>query len=98
MLKMIIKLDEKRMLKDGVDVSYCWAKIEQTANDIEEIVLIEKGVFVTEDSGARCWFMELLEDIPWFMKYVACWEIDDGNLKDDVIEGLRDLGVMCSYA
>ena len=41
--------------------------------------------------------MHLLEDKPWFMKYVASWKIDDGNLKDDVIEGMRAVGIQCSY-
>ena len=57
----------------------------------------ERGVFVTESSGIRSWFMHLLEDKPWFMKYVASWKIDDGNLKDDVIEGMRAAGIQCSY-
>lgn len=97
MLKMIIKLDENRMMKDGLDVSEKWNEIDQTLSDIEEIQHPEKGIFVTNDSGARNWFMELLEEMLWFMKYVAVWKIDDGDLKDDVIEGLRDLGIRCSY-
>lgn len=95
--RMLIALDEERMERDGLNVSEKWAEIDKLLVDLPEMKQPERGVFTTDDFGIRSWFMELLEETPWFMKYVANWKIDDGNLKDDVMEGLRDAGIPCSY-
>ena len=95
--RMLITLDEERMVRDGLNVSEKWAEIDEMLIDLPKMKQPERGVFVTESSGIRSWFMHLLEDKPWFMKYVASWKIDDGNLKDDVIEGMRAAGIQCSY-
>lgn len=92
MFQMMFELDEDRMRADGLDVTAKWREINQMLRDLPEIGQPEKGVFITHDSGARSWFMELLEETSWFLEYVLSWKIDDGCLQDDVIEGLRDLG------
>lgn len=98
MFKMIITLDEDRMKKDGLDVIASWAHINELMDSTGDIVQPEKGVFITKEIGAQDWLMELLEGTPWFMKYVSSWKTDDGDIKDDVIAGLRDLGIKCCYA
>lgn len=97
MFKMIIKLDEKRMEKDGLNVAEKWAEIDEMLLDLPKMKQPERGLFITESSGIRSWFMSLLRDIPWFMKYVSVWKIDDTHVKDDVIQGLREFGLRCCY-
>lgn len=97
MLKMIIELDEKRMKRDGMDVEEAWGTINDTVAGIKEIITLERGVFITTNAGARSWFMKLLRNMEWFMKYVSQWMLDDPSTKDDIIESLQKLGYKCSY-
>ena len=90
---MHIALDEERMAQDGLDPEEKWIELRTILADIEGICMAHEGFVVSETSGARSWFYEILEETPWFMRYVTRWEIDDPTVKDDVIETLREMGV-----
>ena len=97
MFKMIIELDEKRMESDGLSVKDKLTEIDHIVSELDGITQIEKGIFVSDNSGIRSWFNEQLEEIPWFMKYVSRWEIDDPTVKDNIILALREMGIRCGY-
>ncbi len=81
-----IALDEERLKKDGYNPEDMWTEFNNIITGISELHQPRRGLIVTSDSGARSWLTEILEDTPWFMKYVSKWEIDDPTLKENVIE------------
>lgn len=84
------KIDELNALIEGID-SY---KIEAITVDKDGNT---EHYLSTSCFGDESFLISLLEDIPWFMKYVLIWYTDDDGLKSDMIEVERQMGVQCSY-
>ena len=55
-------------------------------------------ILSTADFGDESFLISLMEDMPWFLKYVKSWETDDNGKRSDMIAVERDMGVRCSYA
>lgn len=97
MFRMIIEIDENRMKHDGLDNIKLMNELDKLIKDIPEIQEKEKGIFETDDSGARSWLLEQLEECEWFMKYVCKWIIDDPAVYEDAIKTYRKMGLQCCY-
>lgn len=97
MFKMYFEIDEKRMQKNGINVEKKWLELEQIIAEVEDISILKRGYISASSWGLISWVTELLEELPWFMKYVSCWETIDAGGIDNVIEGYRDNGVKCCY-
>ena len=97
MFKLYIGLDEERMERDGLDVDAAWEQINEMIEETGDIETISRGVYDTDDSGARSYLFYLLEDAAWFMKYVNRWIIDDPSRKENVIESYHEMGIRCCY-
>lgn len=91
MYKMIIELDEARMKKEEFCVKNAWDAIGYMAKEANDIDQIEKGIFITEDFGAQLWFLDLLETKDWFLDYVTVWKVENGLIKEDIIESRKEL-------
>lgn len=97
MFKLYIGLDEERMERDGLDVDAAWEQISDMIEETGDIDTISKGVYDTDDSGARSYLFDLLEDTEWFMKYVNEWIIDDPSRHEDVLKISKMRGIKCCY-
>lgn len=91
-------------VKDLDDVKI--SEIKNIIKDIESytinnpIIMDEKIVYQlsTTNFGDESYLISLLEDIPWFMKYVKAWLVNDNGLLSDMIVVEREMGQKCSYA
>lgn len=97
MFKLYIGLDEERMERDGLDVAAAWEQINDMVAEAGDINEIGQGEYDTNNSGARSYLFDLLEETEWFMKYVNKWIIEDPSLKEDVIEEYHNMGIRCNY-
>ena len=98
MFKMYIGLDEERMEREGLDVAAAWEQIQDMLEETGDIYMPTKGEIVTNDHGARCFLLDLLEAKEWFMKYVNKWVIDDASgIKEDAIKEYHEMGIKCNY-
>lgn len=96
--KMIIELDEERMIRDGLDVEAAWKQIEEMLIETEDIYMEEKGKIHTEDYGAVLFLEDLFEDSIWFMKYVCKYLVNyRDNVYDDMIEFYKEEGTKVCY-
>ena len=96
--KLVIEVDWDRMGRDGIDVEACRKEFQKILDEVPETEEMEKGIFVTNSFGHRSYFMMLLEDCEWFMKYVSKWLwIDPNGETCDVIKGNREMGKRCCY-
>lgn len=100
-LRMIIDIDESRMIKDGKDPNMLWNEINKSADasaiNGHMIVHKQKGIYETKSNGVREWFIDQLEENNLFMKYVNKWEIKDPTIYDNVIESYKEMGIKCCY-
>ncbi len=101
MFKMYVKLDNSRLKADGlmskndelieivrsVD-SYA---VDHTTKDADGNTEHE---FSTSSFGDESYLITLLEETPWFMKYVLSWTTDDNGYLSDMIEVEREMGLM----
>ena len=105
MFKMYIKMDNARLAADGLD-----SKRDELTDMIKDIDSYRIESCSTDEDGNtehslstakfgdESYLISLLEETPWFMKYVKTWNTDDNGLFSDMIEVERDMGVKCSYA
>ena len=49
---------------------------------------------LTDDFGDESFLISLMEDMPWFLKYVKFWETDDNGKMSDMIAVERDIYVI----
>lgn len=86
------------MEKDGLEDKY--AELEAAIKGIdsytfESSVKDDKGNLVqtvsTNDFGDESFLISLMEDIPWFLKYVKSWETNDNGKMSDMIAVERDM-------
>lgn len=105
MFKMTYCIDTNLMEKDGLYSKY--AELESAIKEIDSYVVESsitdnEGNLVqtvsTQNFGDESFLISLLEDMPWFLKYVKSWETDDNGKRSDMIDVERDMGVRCSYA
>lgn len=105
MFKMYIKLDNARLMADGLT-----SKSDELTSIIKDIDSYsidsisvdtdgnsEHNVSTTEN-GDESYLITILEETPWFMKYVKEWKTDDNGFHSNMIEVERKLGEKCSYA
>lgn len=102
---MYIKLDNSKLVADGIGL-----KSDDLFNIVKTIdsYRIDKSQidfdgnaehqFSTTKFGDESYLISLLEEIPWFMKYVLVWRTDDNGLISDMIAVEREMGLKCSYA
>ena len=105
MFKMYIKLDNSRLIADGFG-----SKAEELTDIIKDIdsYTIEsfsvdtdgntEHSLSTTENGDESFLITILEETPWFMKYVKEWNTDDNGFHSNMIEVERKLGERCSYA
>ena len=93
------------MEKDGLNDKY--AELESAIKEIESYI-IESSIkdndgnlvqsLSTQNFGDESFLISLMEDMPWFLKYVKSWETDDNGKRSNMIDVERDMGIKCSYA
>ena len=93
------------MEKDGLNDKY--AELESAIKGIESYI-IESSIkdndgnlvqsLSTQNFGDESFLISLMEDMPWFLKYVKSWETDDNGKRSNMIDVERDMGIKCSYA
>ena len=105
MFKMYIKLDNARLVADGLD-----SKSDELTNIVRTIdsYAVDSATkdsdgnttheFSTSNFGDESYLITLLEETPWFMKYVLVWNTNDNGYFSDMIEVEREMGLKCSYA
>ena len=104
MFKMYIKLNNQKLIADGIGSknnelseivkgidSY---KIDKVETDSEGNT---EHLFSTTKFGDESYLISILEETPWFMKYVLIWNIDDNGLLSNMIDVEREMGLDCSY-
>lgn len=105
MFRMYIKLNDNQMNKDGVgtrtkELTELILGIE--SYKIDSIKIDSDGntehLISTTKFGDESYLISLLEEIPWFMKYVLTWHTNDNGLESDMIDVEREMGLQCSYA
>lgn len=105
MYTMYIKINNKEINKDGIKHDF---------PDLKSIVLGIEGynvdrvsigmdgnteyVFSTKQFGVESYLISILEEIPYFLKYVIEWNTDDDGLVSNMIDVEREMGVQCAYA
>lgn len=105
MFKMYIKLNNVKLAADGMDSkvkeltdivrnidSY---RIDSVSEDIDGNI---EHTISTTKFGDESYLISILEETPWFMKYVLTWNTDDNGMFSNMIDVERELGVRCSYA
>ena len=105
MFKMTYCINTNLMEKDGMNEKF--EELESAIKGIDSYI-IESSIrdkegnlvqsLYTQNFGDESFLISLLEDMPWFLKYVKSWETDDNGKKSDMIDVERDMGVRCSYA
>lgn len=105
MFRMYIKLNEKQLLVDGMgSKSSELSKIVKNIDSytIDKVVKDVDGntehEFSTTQFGDESYLISLLEETPWFMKYVLVWNTNDNGYFSDMIAVEREMGLKCSYA
>ena len=105
MFSMYIKINNSKLISDGLG-----SKRDALSNIIDDIESYnidsisedEEGNVIhsisTNSFGDESYLISLLEEIPWFMKYVMVWDTYDNGLYSDMIDVEREMGVKCSYA
>ena len=105
MFKMYIKIDSNRLSADGVGSKI--AELNSAINEIssykiENISKDKNGnmeqSLSTTNFGDESYLISLLEEMPWFMKYVLVWNVNDNGLESNMIDVEREMGLQCSYA
>ncbi len=105
MFKMYIKLNNAKLSADGLgsrdkeltdivkDIdSY---RIEKVSTDIDGNT---EHTLSTTKFGDESYLISILEETPWFMKYVLIWNTEDNGMFSNMIDVEREMGVRCSYA
>ncbi len=105
MFKMTYCININLMEKDGLNDKY--AELESAIKGIESYI-IESSIkdndgnlvqsLSTQNFGDESFLISLMEDMPWFLKYVKSWETDDNGKRSNMIDVERDMGIKCSYA
>ena len=105
MFKMTYCININLMEKDGLNDKY--AELESAIKEIESYI-IESSIkdndgnlvqsLSTQNFGDESFLISLMEDMPWFLKYVKSWETDDNGKRSNMIDVERDMGIKCSYA
>lgn len=105
MFKMYIKLNNSKLIADGftsksdelnnIVRSIDGYTVNSTTKDAEGNTEHE---FSTSNFGDESYLITLLEETPWFMKYVLAWNTYDNGYFSDMIEVEREMGMKCSYA
>lgn len=105
MFKMYFKIDNNKLNADGLSSKTSELKsIINTIDSyrIDEISVDENGnvehSLSTTNFGDESYLISLLEEIPWFMKYVLVWNTNDNGLESNMIDVEREMGLKCSYA
>ena len=105
MFKMTYCININLMEKDGLNDKY--AELESAIKGIESYIIESSfkdndGNLVqslsTQNFGDESFLISLMEDMPWFLKYVKFWETDDNGKRSNMIDVERDMGIKCSYA
>ena len=105
MFKMYFKIDNKKLNADGVGTKT--AELNSLIRGIDsyqiDSVLTDADGNVehkisTTDFGDESYLISLLEEVPWFMKYVLVWNTNDNGLESNMIDVEREMGLKCSYA
>ena len=105
MFKMTYCININLMEKDGLNDKY--TELESAIKGIESYI-IESSIkdndgnlvqsLSTQNFGDESFLISLMEDMPWFLKYVKSWETDDNGKRSNMIDVERDMGIKCSYA
>ena len=105
MFKMYIKLDNARIMADGLTSKS--DELTSIIKDIDSYSIDSISVDTdgnsehnvsTIENGDESYLITILEETPWFMKYVKEWTTDDNGFHSNMIEVERKLGEKCSYA
>lgn len=105
MFRMLFSINTNKMVQDGLGDKY--EELETAVKSIDSYIVEtnkkdEDGNLLQELStskfGDESFLISLLEDMPWFMKYVTRWETDDNGLRSNMIDVEREMGFECSYA
>ena len=98
MFKMTYCINIGLMEKDGLGDKY--AELEAAIKGIDSYT-VESSVrdnegnliqtLLTDDFGDESFLISLMEDMPWFLKYVKSWETDDNGKMSDMIAVERDM-------
>ena len=105
MFKMYIKMNNSKLNADGLESNM--AVLMDIIRNIDSYSIDSSTTdtdgntehFIsTNKFGDESYLISLLEDTPWFMKYVMIWNTDDNGMFSDMIDVEREMGAMCSYA
>ena len=105
MFKMYFKIDANKLYADGEDskLTELNAAIQEVDSyKVENISKDKNGniehLLSTTNFGDESYLISLLEEMPWFMKYVLVWNVNDNGLESNMIDVEREMGLNCSYA
>lgn len=95
--KMVVELDERKIISDGIyRLDSVWNNID-LAFDREGFTKTGKGIYEQGDF-TKCARMQLhLSNTPWFLRYVKTWlwyEDEDLYSPDDVYEFYKEKGLI----
>lgn len=105
MFKMYFKIDNNRLNADGMGSKI--AELDSIIKEIDSYHIDNVSTdaegnmehsLSTTNFGDESYLITLLEEIPWFMKYVLVWNTNDNGLESNMIEVEREMGLKCSYA
>ena len=105
MFKMYIKMNNAKLTADGLSSkdkelteiidnidSY---RIDSISQDVDGNT---EHTISTTKFGDESYLISILEETPWFMKYVLSWNTEDNGMFSNMIDVEREMGVRCSYA
>ncbi len=101
MMKMEIKLDEARMIRENCSPEKAWAVIDalmkKTKGNLSKEILSDGGVMyssVPEYTNTLCYFgiaYTELSEKEWFAKYVTKWLLYDNNSDESQPFSIEDI-------